>query len=367
MPRRLLHIIPTLDRGGAEKQLTLLATRLPRDEFDVHVCCLTRGGPLQAELEAAGIPVTVIGKSWKIDPLAYWNLLRHIQTLAPDIVQTWLFAANSYGRHAASNAGVKTILGSERCVDRWKAWHELMIDRYLAGLSRKIVVNSPGISEFYAEAASISPDKFVTIPNGIGPYAPKERVSRAELLQELQLPADVKLVGVIGRLWAQKRVKDMIWAADLLTTVRDDTCVLIIGDGPERWRLERYRDQIESARNVHFLGERGDVPRLLEHLDVVWLGSEYEGLPNCIMEAMAAGRPVVATDIPGNRELVVDGETGHLIRLGDRAEFARRTLALFNDPERAARFGRAGQQRMLAEFSIEKMVGRFVELYRSCD
>lgn len=363
MPRRLLHIIPTLDRGGAEKQLTLLATHLPRDEFDVHVCALTRGGPLLADLEAAEIPVTVIGKSWKLDPMAYWNLLRHIQALAPDIVQTWLFAANSYGRHAASQAGVPAIYGSERCVDRWKAWHELMIDRYLAGLSRRIVVNSDGVSDFYT-AAGIPAEKFVTIPNGIGPYAPREQVGRDELLAELALPVDAKLIGVIGRLWPQKRVKDMIWAADLMNTIRDDTHVLIIGDGPERWRLERYRDQIETQRNVHFLGERGDVPRLLEHLDVVWLGSEYEGLPNVVMEAMAAGRPVVATDIPGNRDLVVEGETGYLIHLGDRAEFARRTNALFNDPALAARLGAAARERVAREFSVERMVERFARLYR---
>ena len=94
---RLLLIIPTLDRCGAEKQLTLLATGLPRDRFEVHVCALTRGGPLLADLEQAGIPVTVIGKSWKIDPMAYGRLRKHIAQLQPDIVHTWLFAANAYG------------------------------------------------------------------------------------------------------------------------------------------------------------------------------------------------------------------------------------------------------------------------------
>jgi hypothetical protein len=118
---RLLHIIPTLVRGGAEKQLALLAAGLPRDQFDVHVAVLTHSGPLEETLSAAGVPVTVIGKRWKVDPLAYWRLKALIRRLKPDIVHTWLFAANSYGRQAAIAAGVKHIVAGERCVDPWKS------------------------------------------------------------------------------------------------------------------------------------------------------------------------------------------------------------------------------------------------------
>src|SRR5256885_7496219 len=111
---RLLLIIPTLVRGGAEKQLMLLARGLPRDEFDVHVAVLTHTGPLESELRDAGIPVTVIGKRWKFDPLCYWRLRRHIAALRPEIVHTWLFAANAYGRQAPLIAGGKHILAGER-------------------------------------------------------------------------------------------------------------------------------------------------------------------------------------------------------------------------------------------------------------
>ena len=106
MLKRLLHVIPTLDQGGAEKQLVLLASRLPRDEFDVRVCALTRGGPLEDVLHDAGIPLTVIGKSWKLDPVAYHRLKQEVRSARADIVHTWLFAANSYGRQAALAVGV---------------------------------------------------------------------------------------------------------------------------------------------------------------------------------------------------------------------------------------------------------------------
>jgi glycosyltransferase involved in cell wall biosynthesis len=362
LTKRILQIIPTFDRSGAEKQLALLAAGLPRDEFDVHVCALTRLGPLAADVEAAGIPVTLIGKAGKLDPFAFLRLKRHIAELKPDLVHTWLFAANSYGRAAALAAGVPRLVAGERCVDPWKVWHELAIDRWLAKRTDRIVVNSSGVRDFYVHHG-LPTEKFTVIPNGIGPL-PASEVSRAELLAELGLPADARLIGAVGRLWPQKRLKDLIWAADLLKVVRDDVHLLIIGEGPQRRRLERYRDQVRIEDKVHFLGHRGDVPRLLPHFDVLWLGSEYEGLPNVIMEAMAAGVPVVATDISGNRDLVVPGETGYLVPVGGRAAFAKETNRILDDDALAGRLGEAGRQRVLSEFTVEKMIERHVDLYR---
>ena len=362
MTIRVLEIIPTLDRNGAEKQLTLLAAGLPRDEFDVHVCALTRGGPLAEPLHAAGVPLTVIGKSWKFDPAAYWRLRRHILQVRPDIVHTWIFAANCYGRQAAFSAGVKHVLAGERCVDPWKRWHELAIDRHLAKRTQRIVTNSSGVREFYVRHG-LPQEKFVVIPNGIAPFAPVEPLSREHLLRELGLSGETRLIGAVGRLWPQKRYKDLIYATELLQNLHD-VHLLIVGDGPQRWRLERYAWQLKLDDRIHFLGERDDVPRLLPHCEVFLLGSDYEGQSNALMEAMLAARPVVASDIPGNRDLVVPGETGFLVPVGDRAEFARRTNVLLNDRELATKLGAAGRQRMLAEFSVEKMVRRYAELYR---
>jgi glycosyltransferase involved in cell wall biosynthesis len=360
---RLLLIIPTLVRGGAEKQLSLLARGLPRDEFDVHVAVLTRSGPLEVELRDAGIAVTVIGKRWKFDPLCYWRLRRQIADLRPDIVHTWLFAANAYGRQAAIRAGVQHILAGERCVDPWKAAWQLAIDRALARGTERIVTNSTGVKDFYV-TQGLPAEKFVIIPNGMEPTPVSDAGSREQLLAELHLPAGARLLGAVGRLWPQKRVKDLIWAADLLKTTRDDAHLLIIGDGPQRSRLERYRDQSLITERVHFLGERDDVPRLMQHFDVLWLGSEYEGQSNAILEAMTAGVPVIATDIPGNRDLVVDGMTGYLVPLGDRFEFTRRTHWLLDDDALRRRMGDAGRQRVLTEFTVEQMVTRHASLYR---
>lgn len=363
MRRRILQIIPSLDRAGAEKQMSLLARGLPQDEFEVHVCALTRGGPLEAELRQAGIPVYVIGKRWRADPQAYWRLRRLIAQLRPDLVHTWLFAANAYGRQAAFACRVPVVVASERCVDPWKGTLERLIDLYLARKTARIVVNSQAVRDFYVRYG-LPAEKMVVIPNGVGPAQPSP-VSRRELLAELGLPENCYLVGLIGRLWPQKRIKDAIWAADLLKVVRDDVHLLIIGDGPQRARLVRFRDQCHIQDKVHFLGHREDVPRLLPHLDVVWCTSAYEGQSNALMEAMAAGVPVVATDIAPNRELIEPGRTGLLFPVGDRASLARYTQKLLEDQQLASRLGQAAAEHMRQNFSVQTMLTRYAQLYRN--
>ena len=327
----------------------------------MHVAALTRGGPYEAVLREAGIPVTLISKRWKLDPAAYWRLKRQIARLRPDLVQTWLFAGNSYGRAAALSAGVKHLVAGERCVDRWKVWHELAIDRYLARRTERIAVNSAAVRDFYV-ARGIAAEKFAVIPNGV-PAGQPSAAGRDELLAELGLPPDAKLIAAIGRLWPQKRVKELIWAADQLKCVTDGVHLLIIGDGPLRAALERYARLCEVADCVHFLGARTDVPRFLPHCHALWLASGYEGQSNAILEAMAAGIPVVATDIPGNRDLVVPGETGYLVPLESRTAFAKATLPIVEDSELARRLGAAGKVRVAAEFRVERMVERYAALY----
>lgn len=358
---KIVHIIPTLVRGGAEKQLALLAAGLRAEGWDVQVCVLTHGGPWAAYLQQAGVPCTVLGKRFKVDPLAWWRLVRYLRCVRPQLVQTWLFAANSYGRAAALAAGVPVIVASERSSDPWKSSHELALDRWLARRTQRIVVNSSGVRDFYV-ARGLPAEKFVIIPNAVE-LAPPSPLPRQQVLRSLGLPTQAKLIAAVNRLWPQKRVKDLIWAADLLKVVRDDVHLLILGEGPLRARLERFCCQIELQDRVHFLGDRPDVPQLLQHCELLWLASGYEGLPNAVLEAMAAGIPVVATDLPGTRDLVVPGITGYLVPVGDRAALAREALRLIENPELARRLGQAGRERAAQHFGLSAMLERYAALY----
>ncbi|TWU35678.1 GDP-mannose-dependent alpha-mannosyltransferase [Novipirellula aureliae] len=358
---RVALVIPTMDRGGAEKQLCLLANHLPRDSFDVHVVLLTRDGPRSEWLRAAGIPVTLIGKRFKADPSALFRLRRKLKSLRPDIVHTWLFAANSFGRAAARMANVPTIIGSERCVDPWKTEAHFMIDRQLAKCSSAITSNSNGVVDFYA-SHGISRTLFHVIPNGIMPRGGTD-IDRDEACRRLGVDPKRRLILAVGRLWPQKRYRDLIWAAELLATAREDTSLVIVGDGPQRGELLRFRDSVTTPDRVRFCGLRHDVAELLPHADAFWIGSDYEGQSNAVIEAMQAGVPVIASDIPGNRDLVVPNQTGCFFAVGDTADLARQTNQLFDDPSRRAQFKESAIKRIRDQFSVESMVHRHAELY----
>ena len=364
---RIVLMIPTLDRSGAEKQFTLLATRLPRDEFEVSAIALTRGGPYADALHAAGIPLTIIDKRSKFDPFSIWRLRAELKRLQPDVLHTWLFAANSYGRLCVGVIPQAKVVVSERCVDSWKAGWQLWLDRRLIDRTDRLVGNSPGVVEFYRELG-VPSEKLVCIPNGIEvpPLAQGEGTpSREVLLRELNLPPDAFIAGYIGRLARQKRVEDLIWSVETLRQIRPKLFLVIVGDGPERERLETFAKDIGCTEHVRFLGHREEASRWLNFFDVFCLASSFEGLSNSVMEAMSVGKPVIASDIPANRELVVQSETGFLPKLTDTVGFMQFLRRLIDEPGLGERLGQAGRKRIEECFSVSRMVESYVEVYRS--
>jgi len=358
---RILHVIANLDRAGAPKQLGLLVRGLPRHEFESHVCALA-GGPQAAGLAEAGVPVTVVGQRWPLDPAVWWRLRRCVGRTRPEVLHTWGGAANAYGGLATGAGKPPRIVSSQRCNPHCKSAVARALDRYATRRSHAVVVNSAAVQEWCVRNG-VPAEKIRTVPNGVA-TASEPLVGRRQRLAELRIPANSRLVGLIGALLPSKRVKDAVWAADLLKVVRDDVHLLVFGDGPQRERLVRYRDQVEIRDKVHFLGDRGDVGQWMPHLDLLWSTSAWESHSNAIMEALACGVPVVATDIPGTRDLVVHETTGYLVKVGHRAGFARWTNHLLDHPDLARQLGQAGRERMASEFRVETMVDQYAELYR---
>lgn len=359
---RLLLLIPTLDRSGAEKQLALLATHLPRDEFQVEVVALTRGGPYAESLKDAGIPLTILHKRFRFDPGTYWKLKRLLRERRPDLLHTWLFAGNAYGRLAAGPTPDFPILVSERCVDVWKARWQLWVDRKLAPRTTRLIGNSQSVAEFYRQQGFPS-ERLAVIPNGMDlpALAPD---GRSEMRRSLGISPETHVFAYVGRLARQKRVQDLIWAFELIRVMEEDVLFLIAGDGPEREGLERFARHLGLGARVRFLGHRSDTQQLIAASDLFWLASDFEGLSNSIMEAMGAGLPVVASDIPPNRELVIHGETGYLVPVGDRVAFAQFAQKLLLERSLAEQFGAAGRERIRTDFSVEQMVKSYAVSYR---
>ena len=359
---RLALIIPTLDRSGAEKQFALLAAGLPKDRFEVEVVALTRSGPLEADLRNAGIPVHVLGKRWRFDLTPVLQLKRWLQERQPDIVHSWLFAANSAARLAAPRGRTKVVI-SERCVDSWKSGWQHWVDRRLWRRTDRMLANSQSVADFYADRG-YDRGRIVVIPNGVC-VPPRPATSREEFLKELGFPPQAKVAMYVGRLAKQKRIRDLLWSAQLLRQSLSDFRLVLVGDGPDRADLEQYARDVEVSKFVKFLGHRQDAASLLHHADLFWLASDFEGMSNSLMEAMACGKPCVVSDIPPNRELVVHDQTGYRMNVGDSIGYAQFTQRLLEDAELATRLGQAGAARMAEQFSVSRMIERHIEFYET--
>lgn len=360
---KLLLLIPTLDRSGAEKQFSLLATGLSREEFDIQVVCLTRGGPYESLLEDHGIPVTVFHKRLKFDPMAFFRLRSFIKRFQPDVLHTWLFAANAYGRLAAGIRERPKVIISERCVDSWKQGWQLKLDRKLIPRTHRLIANSESVAEFY-RAQGFPSERMVVIPNGV--EVSDVQISQDDknaLLKEWDIPLGSKIVGYVGRLAPQKRGHDLIWSMQLLRQLVRGVYFVIVGDGPDRVELVKLAQHMGCDHLVRFLGHQGDASRLMRAFDVLWLASEFEGQSNSVMEAMANGIPVVASNIPANRELVVDGETGFLVSVGDCPAMSQFTDRILADPDLAHRLGESGRERMRTKFDLKTMIESHRRLY----
>lgn len=361
-PIKLTHVIPTLDQSGSEKQLSLLLANLPREKFDSNVLVLTRGGYYERTLAQAGIPVRVLNKRLKLDPSCFRTLKRELQQHKPDIVQTWLFAGNCYGRLAAKLAKVPHIIATERCVDEWKSEYQFVIDRWLARWTDQVIVNSMAVADFY-RGRGIEPAKIHVIPNGIEEVPAPAAPTLARELEELGVTSETRLIGFVGRLWPQKRVEDLLWATDILRISGAPIQVVILGEGPKRHALENFAQRLRLNSIVHFLGHRSDVSSWLARMNVLVLPSEFEGMPNVALEAMQAGVPVVATRIAGMDEVVVDGMTGLLVEPKEPFFLAKAISKVLDDPEFAARLGAAGQRFVRDRFSVDAMVAQYTSIY----
>ena len=226
------------------------------------------------------------------------------------------------------------------------------IDRFVGSRADVVVATCPAVQDYCLDQG-IAAAKVRVIPSGVETRA-EASLTRGQLLDRLGLPENARLIGWAARLERDRGGKDAIWAADLLKVIRDDAHLLVFGDGPYRERLVRFRDQVEIADKVHFLGDCGDFVELLPLLDQFWSTRRLPGQPHAVLEAMAAGVPVVAADVPGMRDLIEHEKTGYLFAPGHRAGIARWAEHLLNHAETARQIGAAGRQKSKADSAWKK-------------
>jgi L-malate glycosyltransferase len=369
---RVLHLITSFEVGGTERQAVELLKRIDRRRFDVRLGALRLEGPLYGEVAALFPRVPQFPLTSFYNKNAAKQLMRLRDWMSEeraDILHAHDFYAGVIGAAAARLAGVRVIACqrhlrlSDRRAHEWGT-------RLTHRLAHRVLVNSEAIRDHLLAGGHIAPEKIVVIRNGLSDAAERAALDddgrakqRAALLRELNLDEGAKLIGLVARLQPVKGHRYFIEAAGRIAAVEPNAHFLLVGDGALRREIEEQAERLGVKHRVHLLGDRKDAASIAAGFDVAALASLHEGLPNAVMEAMAAGAPVVATAVGGTTELVIDGATGFLAPPADAEAMARRILDALRDPDRSARMAAQGRRRVLSQFGMRLMIESVERLY----
>ncbi len=363
-PLNILHIIPNLTVGGVENQLAVVLKKYDKRIFFPSVCCLSDRGEIGREIESNGFKIVYLNKlRHQFD----WTIIRDIYKLIKEwnikIVRTHQYHANLYGRLAALVAKVPCLVASIHNVYTIdKKIHRRLINKCLAAFTDKVVAVSNAVKKDILEYDRIPEDKVTVIYNGIEVERFfKKRVTN--IRDELKISADTPVIGTVGRLTIQKGHKYLIEAIAKLKKDFPRITLLIVGDGPLKQQLKNYAEKLKISKNVIFLGMRRDIPEILSTIDIFVLSSLWEGLCNSLIEAMAAGKPVIASDIPAVTEIINSDKMGILIPPQNSEAIKKAISVLLNNKPLAQNFCKFAQERILSTFTIDKTVSHYSDLF----
>ncbi|MBV9581350.1 MAG: glycosyltransferase [Chloroflexi bacterium] len=367
-PIRVLQLITSLERGGAENHLLALLTHADRSAFEFEVAVLRGEGELVSVFRQADIPVHLLKAHNRFDPFALQKLTSLARDGHFDIVHSHLFRADIFAALAVAQMGdhAPLLVSTRHNDDRFFLNPFVGLVHY--GVSARqdlIIAISDHIARFTVSRGVRYPSRVRRVYHGIEPPVTQslEREGR-QIRQELGVKPDDFLVGNVGRLAVQKGQRHLIAAMPLLLERVPHAHAVIAGRGDLEDYLRDLSLEVGVADRVHVLGPRRDVPALMHAMDVFAMPSIWEGFGLVLLEAMAAGRPIVASRVATIPEVVLDGETGLLVPAGDPVALAEALADLARAPESARAMGEAGRQRLRQRFSIEKMVGDTELLYR---
>ena len=364
MPRRPLRVcqlLQALTLGGIERVVVDLSLGLDRRRFDPVVCCLDRLGELAGVLAEEGVPVVLERRRPGFDWRLFYRLALRLRSLRVDVLHMHNCTALFYGV-AALLGGVRRLVYTEhdrifppRKVVAW-------VHRAFARATSGLCAVSEDVRRRLERFDGIDPRRVTVVFNGVDGRRFHPGLASAEARRELGIGGG-PVAGLIGRLSPEKDHSLAFQALRVLAQRFPGVVLLVVGDGPLRARLPEEARSAGVADRVRFLGARNDIPRIMAVLDLLVLSSRTEGLPVAPIEAMAAGRPVVVTDVGGCREVVADGETGYVVPPRDAEALAEAMGRILEDPDLRTRFGAAGRERFQRFFSLEAMIHNYQEIY----
>ncbi|WP_405878064.1 glycosyltransferase [Streptomyces sp. NBC_01384] len=362
-PSRVCLLIGQLGLGGAEKQLVLLARGLSARGIRTHLLVMFEKGPREEELRDSGVSVVELGfgrrsplwKSFVGNARAFARFVAFLRKERPQVLQAFLMHAYLMAAPAARLARVPVLVAGRRSLGFFKQGHRLALalERVATRWTDFLVANAQAVADDVRSDEGVPEAKIAVIHNGM-PQNEFEPVDPAEV--DTLLP----VVLCVANLAPHKGHRYLLEACATLRRTQNPCTLVLIGDGPERSRLQQMADRLEI--DARFLGARTDVAGFLARADVVVLPSLFEGSSNAVMEAMAVGLPVVATAVGGTPELL-EGR-GVLVAPADATSLANGLHQVLGDQEAAAALGRRGREWAMANLTADVMVDRYVSLYR---
>jgi glycosyltransferase involved in cell wall biosynthesis len=366
-PVRVAYCLDSMQAsGGTELNAVRTAEALDRSRVALTVFAMRPDGPMRGRYEAAGVPVlatppvsTLVAPrtAWQV-----WRLARLFREHGVDVVHCHDVYTNWYAGLAARLAG-RPLLTSKRWVGGQR--RHLQLSRVAYRLSTRVLANSRGVGRTLVEQDGVPPGRIVVVPNFVEPaaFAVMPAAELARTRREWGVPDGGPVIGCVARLRTEKGQATVLRAAARLVDRWPDLAVVLVGDGPEETALRALAEGLGLASRVCFAGHRPNRPNPHQLFDVSVLASDHEGFPNTVVEAMAAGRPVVASDVGGVPDAVVDGETGLLVPAGDVAGVASALAEVLADPALAARMGAEGRARAAAHFAVDTVTHQLEATY----
>ncbi len=352
---KIFHLISNLQYAGRTKHLALLCRALPRVQFQPHVVVLNDSNTLEsaasvAALGLAEVPVHFLGRSHRFDPLSLWKLRALLGSQAPNLIHAWDHSA--LWRLGLARGSAAPMIAANVLPPMGKG-QPTFLERWLLKRPARIVARSQAETARY-RSAGVSAHKIAFIP-------PATDITLPSASEKGDLP-EGRFILCAGRIVHEKGFRDAIWALDMLIQLFPDVKLVLAGDGPARPELEYFTDRTQLRPHVRFLGTRHDLVDVLGRAALVWVPSQTDTGLGFALEALAAAKPVIATNQPGMRAFLHNGETGYLVAPGDKVAMARHTRELLRNPDLCRRLGAAGRDSAKG-FTSDRYVGRFADLY----
>lgn len=361
-PVSVVQVTWSLAAGGSERYTVDVASGLDRERYTPFICALDKGGAFESDADSRGIPYTLMSRTPGLSPRLIWRIYQIFRSRRAKIVHTHHFPSLLYSLIGAKLVGAR-LIHTEHGLSTYNVWHRRFALRVMSQFCHAVVAVGVDSERFLRQQVGVEASKLFVIPGGV--RADRFRnVSRADARRDLGLKESDRVIVMVARLSPEKNHVLLLDAFEEVRKRIPEARLLIVGGGPEQAAIVERIGRLGLAGCVNMLGVRHDIPQVLSASDVFVLTSDREALPIAVLEAMAAGLPIVATNVGDLYTVIEDGINGRLIPPGDVEGFANATISLLQNPELSTLMGRNNRFRA-NEFTVSTTVEKYERIYAS--